>query len=140
MPYELNVNAIERNCILEKLNYFKDLGFEIESSVNGNFMVYQIPLELIDIDLDSFFNDVLCDYSFRRETIPEILNEKIMQKACKSAVKAGMQLSNSEVESLVILLNGNINLKCPHGRPIAVKISKNEIDKWFKRVLWWIKL
>ena len=56
-----------------------------------------------------------------------------MQKACKSAVKAGMQLSKSEVDSLIRLLNGNINLKCPHGRPIAVKISKNEIEKKFNR-------
>ena len=58
-----------------------------------------------------------------------------MQKACKSAVKAGKQLSRSEVDALVILLNGNVNLKCPHGRPIAVRITKEEIDKWFKRIV-----
>ena len=58
-----------------------------------------------------------------------------MQKACKSAVKAGMELSEMEVEALVALLDGNINLKCPHGRPIAVKISRQEIDKWFKRIV-----
>ena len=71
----------------------------------------------------------------KRETIPEIINERLMQKACKSAIKAGMELSKSEVDSLIRLLNGNINLKCPHGRPIAIKITKLEIDKWFKRVL-----
>ena len=46
-----------------------------------------------------------------------------------------MKLSESEVNSLIKLLNGNINLKCPHGRPIAVRISRTEIDKWFKRIV-----
>ena len=58
-----------------------------------------------------------------------------MQKACKSAVKAGMRLSNNEVEALMRLLDDDITLKCPHGRPIAVRITRAEIDKWFKRVL-----
>ena len=58
-----------------------------------------------------------------------------MQKACKSAIKSGKALSKSEVDSLLKLLNGNINLKCPHGRPIAVRIERTEIDKWFKRIV-----
>ena len=42
---------------------------------------------------------------------------------------------NSNLSSLIKLLNGNVNLKCPHGRPIAVKITRAEIDKWFKRIV-----
>ena len=135
VPYNLKVNNIERECILEKMPFLIELGLEIEQSSDGSFNIYSIPFELVDIELDKFFDDVLCDYSFRRETVPEIINQKLMQKACKSAVKAGMSLSNSEVDSLMTLLNGNIDLKCPHGRPIAVKITRHEIDKWFKRVL-----
>ena len=101
---------------------------------NEPFMVHNVDI-LSNLDFDDFFNDVLSDYQLRRESIPEVINEKIIQKACKSAIKAGMKLSNSEVDSLVKLLNGNINLKCPHGRPIAVRISRTEIDKWFKRIV-----
>ncbi|MBE5744454.1 MAG: DNA mismatch repair endonuclease MutL [Clostridiales bacterium] len=135
VPYQLTVNSVEREYILDKLVFIKEMGFVIEQNTDGNFDIYEIPLELVDINLDDFFEDIFYDYSLRRETIPEVINEKLMQKACKSAVKAGMPLSDSEVESLMILLNGNINLKCPHGRPIAVRITRNEIDKWFKRVL-----
>ena len=111
------------------------MGFKIEQNLEGNFEIYEIPLVLVDIELDDFFEDIFYDYSLRRETVPEIINEKLMQKACKSAVKAGMALSDSEVDALMILLNGNINLKCPHGRPIAVRITRYEIDKWFKRIV-----
>ena len=135
VPYFLKVNSVEREFIFDKLSYLKAIGIDIEPTQDGNFNVYEIPLELTDIELDAFFEDILYDYSLRKETIPEIINEKLMQKACKSAVKAGMKLSDGEVESLMKLLNDDITLKCPHGRPIAVRITRNEIDKWFKRVL-----
>lgn len=135
VPFTVKVNAVEREFVIEKLPFIKELGIEIEASVDGNFNVYAIPNDIVDVDLDKFFKDVISDYSLRRETIPEVILDKLMQKACKSAVKAGMKLDKSEVDSLVTLLNGNVNLKCPHGRPIAVRVSRNEIDKWFKRVL-----
>lgn len=135
VPYNLKVNTLEREYVLDKMPFLVNLGLEIELQTDGSFNVYSIPFELVDIELDKFFDDVLCDYSLRRESVPEIIEQKLMQKACKSAVKAGMSLSHSEVDALVTLLNGNINLKCPHGRPIAVRITRLEIDKWFKRVL-----
>lgn len=135
VPYVLTVNSVEREYILDKKIFLEEMGFNIEQNLEGNFEIYEIPLELTDIVLDDFFEDIFYDYSLRRETVPEIINEKLMQKACKSAVKAGMVLSDSEVESLMILLNGNINLKCPHGRPIAIRITRHEIDKWFKRIV-----
>ena len=135
VPYNLKVNSVEREYVLDKLPFIKELGVDIEPSLDGGFNVYSMPVDLVDINLDKFFEDILCDYTLKRETIPEVIVEKLMQKACKSAVKAGMKLDKSEVDALMTLLNGNINLKCPHGRPIAIKISRNEIDKWFKRVL-----
>ena len=135
VPYLLKVNSLEREYIQDKSVFIKDLGFDIEQTADGNFNVYEIPNELVDIELDAFFEDILYDYSLRRETVPEIINEKLMQKACKSAVKAGMKLLNNEVEALMRLLDDDITLKCPHGRPICVRITRAEIDKWFKRVL-----
>ncbi len=135
VPYNFKVNTLEREFVLEKMPFLTDLGFEIELISDGSFNVYSIPYELIDLELEKFFEDVLCDHALRRDTVPESIERKLMQKACKSAVKAGMSLDKSEVDALITLLNGNINLKCPHGRPIAVRITRHEIDKWFKRVL-----
>ena len=88
-----------------------------------------------EFDFDVFFRDILTDSTFKDEKIPGILREKIIQKACKSAIKSGDKLSEMEINSLVDQLKNNWQLKCPHGRPIAVKITRTEIDKWFKRIV-----
>jgi len=59
-----------------------------------------------------------------------------MQKSCKAAVKGGNDLSLSEVKKLFEdMTNEKIPLFCPHGRPIAIRVSKTEVEKWFKRIV-----
>ena len=59
-----------------------------------------------------------------------------MQKACKSSVKAGDYLEIEEIQFLLHKLgNDNVVLQCPHGRPVVVKLTKNDIEKWFKRLV-----
>ena len=55
--------------------------------------------------------------------------------ACKSAVKGGQLLTQTEVDALFDMLSGDIGLKCPHGRPIAIRFTKTEIEKLFKRIV-----
>ena len=134
VPYILAINSYEYESVLPKKEYLESLGLDL--TINpGQIIIYALPTELVDIDLSEFFGEIFSDYSLKRETVPEVIQEKLAQKACKSAVKAGMELSKGEVDSLIKLLNGNVNLKCPHGRPIAVKITRAEIDKWFKRIV-----
>ena len=67
--------------------------------------------------------------------ITDLLKEKIAQKACKCAIKAGDKLSEIEIDLLISKLKDDLGLKCPHGRPVAIKITRTEIDKWFKRIV-----
>ena len=44
----------------------------------------------------------------------------------------------SEMEIKELLKNLDINkpvLLCPHGRPVISVVSKNQIEKWFKRIV-----
>ncbi len=135
VPYELKLNNVEYNFISTKIDSLIKIGMVIKAGFNNNYFIHAVPYELIDIDFDKFFSDVFQDSLLKTQLIPDVINEKLMQKACKSAIKSGKNLSKSEVDSLIKLLNGNINLKCPHGRPIAIKIDRTEIDKWFKRIV-----
>ena len=136
IPEIVTLSPIEYNFVNDKLQYFKDLGIEIEGFGSNSFKISALPLELAALNLQKFFDDVLVDMNaLKVEEIPGILREKLAKKACKSAIKAGEFLSEYEIRLLVDKLNGNFSLRCPHGRPIAIKITKTDIEKWFKRIV-----
>ncbi len=56
-------------------------------------------------------------------------------KACKAAIKSGKTLSEDEIQALLKAMNNDMGLRCPHGRPVSVRITRTEIDKWFKRIV-----
>ncbi len=135
-PYILCVNNQEFDFICTKIDMFQSLGVEISEFGNNTFKISAIPAFLGDMNIQSFFDDILSDLNFLKTiTVNDILLDKLAQKACKSAIKSGDKLSNFEIAFLTKKLKENIGLKCPHGRPVAVKITRTEIDKWFKRIL-----
>ena len=59
----------------------------------------------------------------------------ILQIACKKAVKGGDRLSEDEIRHLVAkMIDDKVTPTCPHGRPLVVALSHQELDKRFKRI------
>ncbi len=136
IPFVLTVNGNEASFINEKTQILTQLGFEISDFGNNTFKISGIPSFLSNINLQEFFDELLFDMdNLKQVTTQSILKERLAQKACKSAIKAGDKMSESETKCLLDLLKNNLGLKCPHGRPIAIKITKTEIEKWFKRIV-----
>ena len=134
IPYTLRLNEKETEVLINKLDELKKNGFDISREDNV-FNVYCVPLLLDGINLKDFFDDILSDAEFKRENVPEIIHEKIAMKACKAAIKSGKTLSDDEIQSLLKAMNNDMGLRCPHGRPVTVRITRAEIDKWFKRIV-----
>ena len=135
IPYTFYVSASDFNNVYERLDYFREIGIEIDALSNGGFCVSAVPIELCEIDLKKFFDDLLYDNAFKREKIPLTIKEKLMQTACKHAIKGGDKLDKSEIDALMKKVSHDLGLKCPHGRPIAIKITRTELEKWFKRIV-----
>lgn len=135
-PYAFKVNALEAEMIESLQERFAEIGVDVTHDVaNDLFKVCSVPVELIDLNLDGFFKEILTDDFFKDEKMAGAVRERLIQKACKSAIKSGDRLTELEINSLIEQLNENWALKCPHGRPVAVKITRTEIDKWFKRIV-----
>ena len=135
VPYIFRVNESESEFIIGKFPELRKAGFDISEYDVNEFAVYSVPVLLFDMDLKSFFGDLLSDISFKKETMPELIHDKIAMKACKAAIKSGKILSEDEIDALLKAMKYNTALRCPHGRPVTVKISRTEIDKWFKRIV-----
>lgn len=136
VPYILNVNVTEFGFLLDKIKAFQELGLDIAEFGRNSFKISSVPACLFEINLERFFGEILESADeFKTITAGDVLMEKLAQKACKSAIKAGDTLSELEIETLTGVLKNNLGLKCPHGRPVIIKITKMEIDKWFKRII-----
>ena len=136
VPFILNLNHEEFSFLAENLDKIEEIGFDMEQFGAGSFKVSAVPLDLQDIDLSGFFDEILKDVgALRGIKLSDLLRDKLAMAACKHAVKGGMVLTDSEKQKLFELLHGDMGLKCPHGRPIAVKLSKTEIEKMFKRIV-----
>ncbi len=136
VPFVLSVNREEAAFIADHLQSIAEIGFEIEEFGAGSFKISSVPLDLQEIDLKGFFDDLLGEVgSLKGIRLTQLLRDKIAMTACKHAVKGGMMLTDSEKEKLFEMLHGDMGLKCPHGRPVAVKLTKYEIEKMFKRIV-----
>jgi DNA mismatch repair protein MutL len=58
----------------------------------------------------------------------------VARMACHSSVRAGRVLDPAEVEALVAQMDeASLWDRCPHGRPVVVRIPETEIRRRFKR-------
>ncbi len=135
-PYLVSVNAQEYAFLEKNLPILRDLGFEIEEFGGNSFKVSAVPVDLQNIKLSAFFGEVLAEVnSLRAIKLTELIKDRLASAACKAAVKGGEKLTESEVQSLMQKMDGDMGLKCPHGRPVAVKMTRTEIEKMFKRIV-----
>ncbi|MHB1452572.1 MAG: DNA mismatch repair endonuclease MutL [Saccharofermentanales bacterium] len=135
-PEIIEIAQSEMHLINDNDEILKSLGFECEPFGIKSVLLRTIPLGSTLLNPVNALRSVL-DY-----LISESLDEKISisnvlySMACKAAVKAHDRLKPEEIQKLVHKLSIiSRNTHCPHGRPISVKVSKYEIEKWFKRVV-----
>lgn len=137
VPIIINTNHLEEEFMLEHLSDIQALGFEIESFGSLSFKISSIPAVLMGLNVELFFNNILKDISvFNSLNSSDLINDKLKQISCKSAVKGGDNLSSDEIKLLFEAMHkNNTTLLCPHGRPVIVEVTRKEIDKWFKRIV-----
>lgn len=133
VPYIFNVNHEEADLLLSELETINSLGFDIEPFGNNTFKITNVPLILQSINLKDFIEDSLKNINKVSKT-NEVIKDFIATKACKAAVKGGQQLSDNEINYLLNkIYEEKTTLLCPHGRPVCVKMTKDQIEKMFKR-------
>ncbi len=136
LPVIINVNNQEDNFLQENQQVFEQIGFKIEEYGKCCYRVFEIPFVLAGKDINEYFQDVFKNLNTFVNKPLDFIKDDLCQKACKSSVKAGNKLTNEEIKILIDSLATNKStLLCPHGRPIIVKLTRTDIEKWFKRIV-----
>ena len=114
LPLKMEVTVIEKNIIFENIDVFQNFGFDFRDSIENVFLQLLLDLK----------NEV---------EIKDLRENIIISMSCKGAIKAGQKLDISEMQNMVRRIHEVGKYTCPHGRPIIVKLSKNDLDKMFGR-------
>ena len=134
-PYVFTVKDDEAAFIEDNLAEIAKAGILIQPFGQNSFRVVEVASLFTDIKMDKFVNYILGYMDQYKVDSKKLTIDKIAQKACKAAVKAGDKLDSRQLESLVKQIYKNNALQCPHGRPICVEINKAHLEKMFKRIV-----
>lgn len=133
-PIIVTLNMKEEEYLKENMEVFNELGFEIESFGGRDYSISALPANLPGNINKDFFLDLLDNLMDGSTTKSDILLEKVASMSCKAAVKGNNKMSFLEVKTLIeelFTLDNPFN--CPHGRPTTIAITKDELEKKFKR-------
>ena len=132
LPLKMEVTQIEKNIIFENINIFNDFGFDIDEFSENEIVIRAVPAFDFRDSIENVFLQLLLDLKNEVE-IKDLRENIIISMSCKGAVKAGQKLDMFEMQNMVRRIHEVGKYTCPHGRPIIVKLSKNDLDKMFGR-------
>lgn len=134
LPQIVKLSPQESALIEELMPKIEEMGFEIDDMGFGSLAVKAVPTVLTDLNAEKFLTS-LTEENVKNLKTNELKRAKLMQMACKSAIKGGDKLTDSDIRKLLTLIKEEgIPLSCPHGRPILIRLTKHELEVRFKRV------
>jgi DNA mismatch repair protein MutL len=138
LPVTVILTADEYSAAEEYRSELESIGFEIEL-ISGHVNITAIPDAISVQNAESLLMEMLDDIIKGKgnpELTEKLRREKALyQVACKAAIKGGRSYDSSIIDWLVgrILALPDI-IVCPHGRPIAFRLTKTELDRQFDRI------
>ncbi|MFC1480106.1 DNA mismatch repair endonuclease MutL [Candidatus Omnitrophota bacterium] len=133
-PVRIDLSAGEVVIMEKAMENFRILGFYIEPFGEKSFIVQAAPAILGDRDVKAVIYDVLTDLAPCDLAKVDLADELVKLTSCRAAVKAGDVLSGREISSLLDqLARCDLPFTCPHGRPVTLDITVDELEKRFRR-------
>lgn len=141
VPVRVSLSESEMTILDEDRDYFQHLGFEYEPFGRREAVVRAVPMGRADggstLDPTVALRAALDTVATARTTGQTVDDTEIYHMmACKAAVKAHDTLSSDEIIILLTRLTSLTNpYHCPHGRPVALRFTRTELEKRFGRIV-----
>lgn len=136
VPLSMAVSRKETDCADQHQEVFQQLGVELQVMGPESLVVRQLPVMLMESDVEPLIRDMLSDllqYG-SSDRIQAHINEIFATMACHGSVRANRKLSLPEMNALLRDMERTERSgQCNHGRPTWTRLSMNELDKLFLR-------
>ncbi len=135
-PSQVTLGPAEEEVVRDQPDRLAACGFEVELLSGHTCAVRGVPALLADADAESLLLDVAVDLAgaHRSETLDQRWDHLAATLACHTSVRGGQTLGVGEVDALLRGLDEvERSGHCPHGRPVAMRLSEPEIRRRFGR-------
>ena len=134
-PIVIHLSAREMAVISDNLELLSEAGYEVEPFGELDIRVRAVPFVMGKAEVRPLFLEMIQSLNQLKAATVDARRSEIMQMACKSAVKAGDSLSDSEIAVLIAdMQRTGAPPTCPHGRPVVKTLTKRDLEKMFKRI------
>jgi DNA mismatch repair protein MutL len=137
VPEQLDLTPGELELVREHVETLASAGMRIEPFGGATVIVSSKPVLAGSVRAAEIVREVLDRLAAAASAggSPALLIDEVLHgMACKAAIKAGDQLSQPEVDALVrdrrLVPDAD---HCPHGRPTSLTLSRQELDRQFRR-------
>ncbi len=136
-PLAIQFNPVELTAVKEIRSELEKIGFRFEVLSNGEIEFFSIPSDIVNREEEDIIREIVAMYIETSKTNQSAQRDNLIASySCKAAIKTGQKLTNEEMESLLFeLFNCSIPYACPHGRPVLIELTLEELDKNFCRIL-----
>lgn len=131
VPIRIMVDPREKEIIFENEENFIKAGFEIDKFSDNEILIRAIPIIDLRDSIENIFRNILLN--IRENKNLDIRENILISMSCRGAIKANEKLSYEEMTKIIGELHEIGEYTCPHGRPIIVKITYDDLEKLFKR-------
>jgi len=113
-----------------------ELGFTLEPFGRSDYILRGVPAQIDAGDALPALEEICAQLRHGAHTDAQAVRDEVLKTvACKAAIKAGWQTEPEELLRLADAVCAGEVKYCPHGRPVAVTLTRRELDKLFKRIV-----
>ena len=123
----------EKAVLLANLPLLEEFGFDVDE-LGRDLAVRQAPFDVDAGDIPATLEEMAQKLLSGGRLDPAAARDELLHTmACKAAIKGGWKTSGMELERVAqAVMSGQVKY-CPHGRPVAIELTKKELEKQFKR-------
>ena len=139
-PLTLRLAPDELSALDEAESLLHQIGYDWSLFGTREILLRAVPQGTLPELAGADFRDTLSSYRTHGPELTERKDEAMLHllatASCKGAVKAHDPLNDAEIRSLLDQMSILDNpWHCPHGRPVVVKLSQTELERFFQRIV-----
>ena len=133
-PQVCRLSPEEHAALLSHLPLLEEFGFGVEDFGGGALVVRQAPFDVDAGDIEATLTEIAQKLLTTGSADPAAARDELLHTmACKAAIKGGWKTSPQELERVArAVMTGKVKY-CPHGRPVAIELTRKQLEKQFKR-------